>query len=115
MFFFAQKMVILFHNSVSGKIQFSQKSLTNRREQRHALSQQVLVQQTPIISCCYYKPPHEAAIPEKETKILKNGPNTRPSKRVIVFLFLLASYFSGMRSGGDINDLKFLIRFFEIL
>ena len=70
-FSFAQKMVILFQNSVFGEIQFSQKSLTNRKKQSLTLSRQVLVQQTPIISCCYYKPPrsgpHEAAVPEEET------------------------------------------------
>ena len=62
---------------------FSQKSLINRKNQPHTLPQQVLVQQTPIIFCCYYKPPRsgphevrncrEAAVPEKETKILKEG------------------------------------------
>ena len=61
----------------------TQKSLINRKNQPHTLPQQVLVQQTPIIFCCYYKPPrsgpHEvrncrvAAVPEKETKILKEG------------------------------------------
>ena len=53
MFFFAQKMVKLFQNSVFGEIQFSQKSLTSRKMQHHTLLQQVLVQQTPIIYCCY--------------------------------------------------------------
>ena len=33
MFSFAQKMVILFQNSVFGQIQFSQKSLTNRKKE----------------------------------------------------------------------------------
>ena len=46
MFSFAQKMVILFQNSVFGESQFSQKSLTNRRKQPQTLPQQVLVQQT---------------------------------------------------------------------
>ena len=57
MFSFAQKMVILFQNSVFGEIQFSQNSLINRKNQAHTLPQQVLVQQTLMISCCYYKPP----------------------------------------------------------
>ena len=69
MFSFAQKMVILFQNSVFGEIQFSQKSLVNRKNQPHTLPQQLLVQQTLIIFCCYYKPPrsgpHEAKILEK--------------------------------------------------
>ena len=43
--FFAQKMVILLQNSVFDEIQFSQKSLTNRRKQPHTLPQ-VLVQQS---------------------------------------------------------------------
>ena len=83
MFSFAQKMVILFQNSVFGEIQFSQKSLVNRKNQPHTLPQQLLVQQTLIIFCCYYKPtrsgPHEvrncrkAAVPEKEAKILEKG------------------------------------------
>ena len=72
MFFFAQKIVTLCQNSVFGEIQFSQKSLTDRTMQPHTFPQQVIVQQTPIISCCYYKP-RAAVIPEKETKILKNG------------------------------------------
>ena len=59
------------------------KSLINRKNQPHTFPQQVLVQQTPIIFCCYYKPPRsgphevrncrEAAVPERETKILKEG------------------------------------------
>ena len=76
-FFFAQKIVIFSQNSVFDEIQFSQKSLINRKNQPHTLPQQVLVQQTPIIFCCYYKPPHkvrncrEAAVPEEEIKIRK--------------------------------------------
>ena len=74
MFSFAQKMVILFQNSLFGEIQFSQKSLTNRKKQPFTLSRQVLVQQTPIMSCCYYKPPHcRNNVPEKETEILEKG------------------------------------------
>ena len=81
MFSFAQKMVILFQNSVFGEIH--SKSLINRKNQPHTLPQQLLVQQTLIIFCCYYKPPRsgphevrncrEAAVPEKETKILEKG------------------------------------------
>ena len=78
-----KKLVILFQRSVVGQIQFSQNSLTNRKKQPHTLPQQVLVQQTPILSCCYYKPTRsgqhkvlngrEAAVTEKETKILEKG------------------------------------------
>ena len=71
-FSFAQKLVILFQNSVLDEIQFSQKSLTDRKKQPLTLSPQVLVQQNPIISCCYYKPPRSWP-PEKETKILETG------------------------------------------
>ena len=56
-FSFALKMVILFQNSVFGEIQFSQKSLINRKNQPQTLPQQQLVQQTLIIFCCYYKAP----------------------------------------------------------
>ena len=67
---FAQKMIIIFQNSVFGEVQFSRKSLIKRQNQPYTLPRQVLVQQTPIISCCYYKPPrsflHEAAVPEKK-------------------------------------------------
>ena len=49
-------MVILFQNAVFGEIQFSQKSLTNRKKQPLTLSRKVLV--------------HE---PENETKILEKG------------------------------------------
>ena len=75
MFSFAQKLVILFQNSVFGEIQFSQKSLINRKNQPHTLPQQLLVQQTLIIFCCYYKPPRSGPheVPEKEAKILEKG------------------------------------------
>ena len=77
--FFAQKIDIYSQNSVFDEIQFSQKSfLINRKNQPHALPQQVLVQQIPIVFCYYYKPPrsgsHEvrncrkAAEPEKKLK-----------------------------------------------
>ena len=81
--FFAQKNVIYSQNSVFDEIQFSEKSLINRKKQPQILPQQVLVQQIPIKFCCYYKPPRsgphevrncpEAAVPEKDTKILKEG------------------------------------------
>ena len=81
--FFAQKIVIVFQSSVCGEIQFSKKSSTKQKKQPHAFPQQVLVQQTPIISCSYYMPPRsgphevlncrEAAVPEKETKTLMEG------------------------------------------
>ena len=110
---FSQKIVIFCKNSVIDKIQFSQKSLINWKNQPHILPQQVLVQQTPIIFCCYYKPPHEVAgVPKKDAKILKErapgnrsssdqneSPNTRAFKRAIVGS-------SGTRSCGDIDDLK---------
>ena len=79
--FFAQKIVIFSQNSVFDEIQFSRKSLINRKNQPHTLPQQVLVQQTPIIFCCYYKLPRsgphevrncrEATVPEEQIKILK--------------------------------------------
>ena len=69
--FLHKKRVIFSQNSDFDEILFSQKSLINRENQPHTLPRQVLMQQTPIIFCCYYKPPHE--VPEKETKILKEG------------------------------------------
>ena len=45
--FFAQKIDIFSRNSVFDEIQFSQKSLTNRKNQPHAPPQQVLMQQIP--------------------------------------------------------------------
>ena len=81
--FFAQKIVIFSQSSVFDEIQFSLKSLIKRKNQPHILPHQFLVQQTPITFYCYYKHslsgPHEvwnlriAAVPEKETKILKKG------------------------------------------
>ena len=75
--FLHKKRVKFSQNSDFDQILFFQKSLINTKNQPHILPQQVLVQQTPIIFCCYYKPPrsgpHEAAVPEKETKILKEG------------------------------------------
>ena len=78
--FLHKKRVIFSQNSDFDEILFSQKSLINRKNQPHILPQQVLVQQTPIIFCCYYKPqrsgPHEvrncreAAVPKKNR--LKN-------------------------------------------
>ena len=82
-FWHKKKRVIFSQNSDFDEIRFSQKSLINRKNQPHTLPQQVLVQQTPIIFCCYYKPPrsgpHEvrncrvAAVPEKEAEILEKG------------------------------------------
>ena len=75
--------MLLFFKFVFGEIQFSQKILTHTKNQTPTLAQQVLTQQVPIIFCCYYKPPRsglhevrncrEAAVPEKETKILTEG------------------------------------------
>ena len=69
--------------SVFKEIQISQKTLTHNKNQSHTLAQPLPWQMIPIIFCCYYKPPHsgphevrngrEAAVPEKETKILKEG------------------------------------------
>ena len=88
---------------------FSQKTLINRKNQPHTLPQQVLVQQTPIIFCCYYKPPrsgpHEAAVPEKVTKILKEGARGdrgSPDQNESPISDLVHS--SGTRSCGDIDD-----------
>ena len=71
---FAQKIDIFSQNSVFDEIQFSQKSLITRKNQPDALPQQILVQQIPIVFCCYYKPPRsrphelrncrETAVPE---------------------------------------------------
>ena len=82
MFSFAQKW-LQFYKTVFGEIRFSQKSLTNRKKATLTISRQVLEQQPLIISCCSYKPPwsgphevrngREAAVPEKETKILEKG------------------------------------------
>ena len=55
--FFARKTDIFSQNSVFDEIQFSQKSLINRNNQPHALPQQVLAQQIPIVFGCYYEPP----------------------------------------------------------
>ena len=55
--FLHKKRVIFSQNSDFDEILFSQKSLINRKNQPHTLPQQVLVQQTPIIFCCYCKPP----------------------------------------------------------
>ena len=81
--FLHKKRVIFSQNSDFDEILFSQKSLINRKNKPHTLPQQVLVEQTPIIFCCYYKPPRsgphevrncrEAAVPEEQTKILKEG------------------------------------------
>ena len=70
--FFAQKIDIYSQNSVFDEIQFSQKSLINRKNQPPALLQQVLVEQIPIVFCCYYKPPRSGGA-GKKTKILKEG------------------------------------------
>ena len=67
--------MFIIQNSVFAEIQFSQKSSTDTKKEPHALPQQVLVQQTPIISCCYYKLPHEfwtmgcAATGARDTKM----------------------------------------------
>ena len=81
--FLHKKRLIFSQNSDFDEMLFSQKSLINRKNQPHTLPQQVLVQQTPIIFCCNNKPPRsgphevrncrEAAVLEKETKILKEG------------------------------------------
>ena len=55
--FFARKIDIFSQNSVFDEIQFSQNSLINRNNQPHALPQQVLAQQIPIVFGCYYEPP----------------------------------------------------------
>ena len=70
--FFAQKRDIFSQNSVFDEIQFSQKSLINRKNQPHALPQQFLVQQISKVLCCYYKPPRSGST-GKETKIQKEG------------------------------------------
>ena len=65
------------------KSSFLKNILTHSKNQHHTLAQQVLMQQIPAIFCCYYKPPRsgpnevrncrDAAVQEKETKILKEG------------------------------------------
>ena len=57
-------------------IQFSQKSLSSRKKQPLTLSRQVLVQQAPIISCCYYTKRGTAAkrwYRKKKLKIWRRG------------------------------------------
>ena len=71
MFFFCTKNVIFSQNSVFDEIKFSQKSLINRKNQPQILPQQVLVQQTQKIFCCYYKPPRSGGT--GKSKILKEG------------------------------------------
>ena len=117
-FLLHKKGYFFFQNSVFGEIQFSQKSLTNSKKQPLTLSRQVLVQQTPIIACCYYKPPRsgphevrncrEAAVPEKEPKILEKGargdrssPEQNESPRPKLFKRTIVR-FPGTRSCGDI-------------
>ena len=73
MFFFAQKMVILFQNSVFGEIQFSQKSLINRKNQPHTLPQQLLVQQTLIILLLVQAPAQRAARSSGERGARRQG------------------------------------------
>ena len=70
--FLHKKRVIFSQNSDFDEILFSQKSLINRKNKPHTLPQQVLVEQTPIIFCCYYKPPRSGPH-EKEAKILEKG------------------------------------------
>ena len=102
--FFRTKKVIFSQNSVFDEIQFSQKSLINRKNQPHTLAQQVLVQLTPIIFCCYYKPPR--SLRRQGLTWPKWKPNIRPFKRAI-------DRSSGTRSCGDIDDWTFFGRFFE--
>ena len=73
--FLHKKRVIFSQNSDFDEILFSQKSLINRKNKPHTLPQQVLVEQTPIIFCCQYKPPRSGPheVPEKEAKILEKG------------------------------------------
>ena len=118
-------MVIFSQNSVFDEIQFSQKSLINRKNQPHTVPQQVLVQQNPMIFCCYCKPsrsgPHkvrncpEAAVPE-EYKILKEGArgdrgSPDQNESPIPDLSNALVRFSGTRSCGDIDDINFLTNF----
>ena len=65
------------------KSSFLKKNLTHNKNQLHTLAQPTPMQKIPIIFSCCYKPPRigphevrngrEAAVPEKETKILKEG------------------------------------------
>ena len=96
--FFAQKMFTFSKFPFLVKSSFLKTIFTHSKNQPHTLAQHVLTQQIPIKFSCYYKPPRRP----------KSKPNTRPFKRAIV-------RFSGTRSCGDINYLKFLIRIFENL
>ena len=77
MFSFAQKMVILFQNSVFGEIQFSQKPLTNRKKQPLPFHDKSLCNKPQYNILLLLQVPaqngQEAAVSEKETKILRNG------------------------------------------
>ena len=105
--------------------------MSHSKNQPHTLAQQVLTQQIPIIFCCYYKPPcsgqhevrncREATVSEKQTKILGEGGGaatgahlTKIKAQYQTFQTRYSS-FSGARSCGDIDNLNFLIHFFEKL
>ena len=69
-FFLHKKIVIFSQNSVFDEIQFSQKSLINRKNQPHTLPQQVLVQQPPIILLLLQAP---AQRPAHSAELLRGG------------------------------------------
>ena len=84
-----KKIIFCTKNVLFSKFPFLVKSsflkiiFIHSKNQPHTLAQHVLTQQIPIIFSCYYKPPssgphevrnsREAAVPEKESKILKEG------------------------------------------
>ena len=82
MFSFAQKMVILFQNSLFGEIQFSQMSLPIEKAAPYPSTTSACATNPNNILLLLQAPrsgPHvvqkcrEAEIPEKETKILEKG------------------------------------------
>ena len=94
---FLLKNLLFFEVSIFGEIQFSRKILSHSKNQPYTLAQQVPTQQTPIIFCCFYKPPRsgphqvrncrEATVPGKETKSLKEGADQTFQTRYSSFLW----------------------------
>ena len=69
------------------------KSLTNRKKQPLTLSRQVLVQHTPIIFCCYYKP----------LRATRSGAKRRYRKKTII----LKEGARGDRGSPDQNESQY--------
>ena len=73
MFSFTQKMVILFQNSGFGEIQFSQKSLTNRKKATPYPSTTRPLATNPNDILLLLQAPALLQVPEKKAKILEKG------------------------------------------